>query len=665
MKKLFLLLFICCSIGALGQIPTTVNVAVKYCDLMGYELKFDEDTKQTLCVLPNGELVSPYEFFKGRVGQKYSYCNRNGYNIRTKRVERNGAYYAIPICDKKKKKSKSMMELMFQNKKYKDLFRNISAESILLDTVFISTSTRSPVCLGPDQGYDENFDWRYQDGDNFVLDPQDQDTIGICYAMASSSVAESVLAIAEDTPVGEGMLDLSASFIAFFGQFRGFGVPYLWYYIRGDSGALYPYDEPIKRLCYNGIVLEEDFPWVFPITSSSDTTFSEMGCDRYRFTSWNSVGSSKTQIKDALKNGPVYAALKYDSITHSYDGGIIKDRSSGTNHAATIIGWGYDEVKECEYWIVKNSYGTSWGGELDPGYMYVATSNCLGIQDYVYQVTYEPIEITDDSDLAYEDQEILNVPVGYQFIHYRPDPYTLFNGYSSSDEWTSGSTTDLSPKSTVKGEATLIFRVDYDKTHAWPDPMDLDTIVYYERPIWAGKPVEPEVSGSSTIVCSATEWYFATALSENNLYTAESFSWSVSEGLEILNTFSTPPRIRVRATEYGYETITCIATNDIGSDTTDFIVNCLPCPFMSFSVFPNPVSDQLTVKIEGSGNIEPDFQIDLIDSSNRKWKSKTTKSKSTVFSVNDVPEGTYILRVTAKYKGEKIKEESKTIMIIK
>jgi len=60
-----------------------------------------------------------------------------------------------------------------------------------------------------------------------------------------------------------------------------------------------------------------------------------------------------------------------------------------------------------------------------------------------------------------------------------------------------------------------------------------------------------------------------------------------------------------------------------------------------------------------------DYQIDLIDSFNRKWKSISTKSKSTVFSVDDVPQGTYLLKVTAKHKGEKIEEQSKTILIIK
>lgn len=30
-------------------------------------------------------------------------------------------------------------------------------------------------------------------------------------------------------------------------------------------------------------------------------------------------------------------------------------------HATLLIGWGYDETKDMKYWLVRNSYGSSWG----------------------------------------------------------------------------------------------------------------------------------------------------------------------------------------------------------------------------------------------------------------------------------------------------------------
>jgi aminopeptidase C len=30
-------------------------------------------------------------------------------------------------------------------------------------------------------------------------------------------------------------------------------------------------------------------------------------------------------------------------------------------HATLLIGWGYDEKLDMKYWLVRNSYGSSWG----------------------------------------------------------------------------------------------------------------------------------------------------------------------------------------------------------------------------------------------------------------------------------------------------------------
>lgn len=56
------------------------------------------------------------------------------------------------------------------------------------------------------------------------------------------------------------------------------------------------------------------------------------------------------------------------------------------SHTVLIIGWGYDEKDETKYWIVRNSYGPTWGQSGD---FYVERgSDAFGIEADL--VSYEP-----------------------------------------------------------------------------------------------------------------------------------------------------------------------------------------------------------------------------------------------------------------------------------
>jgi len=71
--------------------------------------------------------------------------------------------------------------------------------------------------------------------------------------------------------------------------------------------------------------------------------------------------TSVVGIKRALQDGPVATTINADMKFMFYTNGILRyyeEEDEGfLNHALLIVGYGKD------YWIMQNSWGTSWGKE--------------------------------------------------------------------------------------------------------------------------------------------------------------------------------------------------------------------------------------------------------------------------------------------------------------
>ena len=73
-----------------------------------------------------------------------------------------------------------------------------------------------------------------------------------------------------------------------------------------------------------------------------------------------------TQMQNALYlYGPLVAYVSASSAKFQmYGGGIFESSDSeqtALDHAILIVGYGFDIFRLKKYWIVKNSWGTSWG----------------------------------------------------------------------------------------------------------------------------------------------------------------------------------------------------------------------------------------------------------------------------------------------------------------
>lgn len=84
---------------------------------------------------------------------------------------------------------------------------------------------------------------------------------------------------------------------------------------------------------------------------------------------------------ELVSNGPIVVGFKVYKEFMQYAGGIYHHTGLGdlrfnpfeeTTHAVLVIGYGIDNVSGEKYWIVKNSWGTTWG---EKGYFRIRRGN--------------------------------------------------------------------------------------------------------------------------------------------------------------------------------------------------------------------------------------------------------------------------------------------------
>lgn len=98
-----------------------------------------------------------------------------------------------------------------------------------------------------------------------------------------------------------------------------------------------------------------------------------------------------------LTSGPCVACFfAEDPDFQSYNGGIFVGSNPGPepDHAVVIVGWGTSTSGPYvgEYWIVRNSWGTEWGDQENPGYFNFAMSSTSKNINTGYYLDYPKLD---------------------------------------------------------------------------------------------------------------------------------------------------------------------------------------------------------------------------------------------------------------------------------
>jgi cathepsin K len=251
--------------------------------------------------------------------------------------------------------------------------------------------TNIPSLAAPDGAtFPAAFDWRALDGVSPITNQED---CGSCWAFAAVAQLESHTLIYD-----KRLEDLSEQQVVdcnTWGANCGGGWVPAAYDLFISPGS-------VSETCY-------------PYEARDDKPCRQGSCQIVsQIASYNSVTNTVSSIKTALATGPVTTAFAVLDDFYDYTSGCYDSKTPGSiNHAMLIIGWDDNQCAGQGAWIVKNSWGPSWGMG---GFAYIKYGTC-GIGSFAYQISYLPNTVLVHLDSP-NGGEIWNVGEEYQIEWY-------------------------------------------------------------------------------------------------------------------------------------------------------------------------------------------------------------------------------------------------------
>lgn len=196
-----------------------------------------------------------------------------------------------------------------------------------------------------------SIDWRDKGA---VTHVKDQGQCGSCWTFSSTGAIEGAWAITKGQ-----LVDLSEQQLVDCATGISYGS-------HGCNGG--QMEGAFKYVVEHGQCSFDSYPYTAKDGSCNN-------CSSVAHISYCSAVKPNDQIslKGAVAQQPVAIAIEADTrYFQSYSSGVLTSSNCGTNldHGVLIIGYGSENG--IDYWLVKNSWGTTWG---EDGYVKIARSN--------------------------------------------------------------------------------------------------------------------------------------------------------------------------------------------------------------------------------------------------------------------------------------------------
>jgi len=210
-------------------------------------------------------------------------------------------------------------------------------------------------------GATQTLDYRQQ---GYVTAVKNQGSCGDCWAFAATAALEGAYA------KRKGVLNALSEQNVLDCTTAGYGCGGGWYTYAWDTVKAKGGQDSMSSYPYTGVK---------GTTCTFSTTNVKAKISTYGYVS----GAGETPLMTHLQNnGPVAVAVNVQSEFGSYRSGVFVNKlacdPSAVNHAVTVVGYGTD-ITYGNYWIVKNSWGATWG---ESGYIRVKRGlNVCGIEN--------------------------------------------------------------------------------------------------------------------------------------------------------------------------------------------------------------------------------------------------------------------------------------------